>query len=182
MRYLIRSVMVLIILLALGIVLVYTEVIRTPEKSYSNRGEILTVVATTVTELDRVLYAELGQNFLIEPIEKENTLAVVKARVLNQESTQISLSVDGEAARLSVTHESIKGSREFFPLDFREYGIETEELIPVDYLYSPFLWGESQISQGFELGGWMIFEVPKGSRYLGFAWDDVEFIKVIYPK
>ena len=127
MRYLIRSLLVLAILISLGFALVYTDVIRTPQKSYSNRGEILTVVATTVTELDRVLYAESGQNFVVEPLSDENTFALVKARVLNQQSAQISLSVDQEAARLSVTHESIKGSKEFFPLYFREYGKDTEE-------------------------------------------------------
>jgi hypothetical protein len=182
MRYLIRILLVLAVLVGLGVAVVFTDVIRTPQKSYSSHGEILTVVATTVTELDRVLYSESGQNFVIEPLDDGNTLALVKARVLNQQSAQVSLSIDNEAGRLSVTHESIKGSEEFFPLYFREYGKDTEEKIPEDYLYSPFLWGEAQINKGFELSGWMIFEVPKGSGYLGFAWDDVEFIKVIYPK
>ena len=167
------------LLLALVLALALGGCIRSPQKSYASRGEILTVVADMATEVDKVLYTSDEKNYVVTPRGDGNTLALVRTRVINQKSAQVTLSIDKEAARLSVENDG--EIQEIRLLDFREIGVETSEEVPEDYLYKPLHWGKVQIRRGFEINGWMIFEVPKKSEYLGFGWRNVESVNVIYP-
>ncbi len=150
----------------------------TTQNDFSNRGDVLQIVASKVEEVGNVLYyGDSGEVYEITPSVEGNVLALVKARIINQKSTHISLFVDELAANLS-----IKDAQEAPPIYYLERGVESTKIIPSDYKYGPFIWGQVDIPLGYEITGWMIFEVAKGSTYNSFIWEDADFVRVIYPK
>ncbi len=162
---------------------VSTGCIRSPEKIYAGRGEILTIAVTSPEEVERVYYAEKGlppfvvtpQPFVVSPREQGATLVVVKARVINQKSNKVTLSLDSESAQLQ------DSDGRFFPaLNYTEMSAPATGGPPDKYPHTPFLWGLVELGQGFEVTGWFIFEVPVNTEFMDFLWDDVESIRVPY--
>ena len=147
--------------------------IRSEPKPFVARGGILTLVVSEIQEVDRVLYFEDGQTFAITPQEEGTTLALAQVRVINKKSSRVSLTLDEEAILLLEAN-----GENFKPLNYSENSEPTTELMPEKYPYAPFLWGNTDILQGFEVTGWFIFEVPVGSKFTTFFWEDVESIRV----
>jgi hypothetical protein len=152
--------------------------IRSEPEIFVSRGEILIIVISKIQVVDKVFYAkpkedsEEVQTFVITPQEEGTTLALAQARVVNQKSTRVTLTLDKEAVLLEI------GSEIFNPLYFAEHSEPTTELIPEEYSYTPLLWGNVHIKKGFEVTGWFIFEVPVDSDFTNFYWEDVESIRV----
>lgn len=122
--------------------------------------------------------AGLNQNYVIAPKVPGNVIAAVRTRVLNPESTQITLSVDEEAANLrdvnDIQYKLIN------PLP-GEGAVETDEDAPEDNPYAARIWGEFQVITGFEIPGWLYFEVPETLEFSSLVWEDLEFVRVRYP-
>ena len=51
-----------------------------------------------------------------------------------------------------------------------EAGVPTESFHPEKNVYIPFIRGSQRVEKGFELDGWLIFDVPKGSVAESFKW------------
>ena len=147
------------------------------ETIYSHKGDILQIVASAVEEVESVLYSDGGKTYEIKPSEDGLVLAMVNTRIINQRSTQISLSVDNEAAKLTM-----KDGPEVYSFGYMDRGVEVDLVIPDDYSYGPFVWGAIAIPLGYEVSGWMIFEVPKESDYLAFIWEDADFVRIMYQR
>ena len=171
------------IVIYLALVLLLTLVgsagcIRSEPKLFVANGEILTIVISEIQEVDRVLYvqpvdgSEELQTFAITPRQEGNILAMAKARIVNQKSTRVSLTLDREAVTLH-TEEAI-----FSPMYYAENSEPTDDVIPEGYAYAPLLWGNIDMLKGFEVTGWFVFEVPAKSKFTAFQWDDVESILV----
>ena len=79
---------------------IWSGCIRTPDKEYGGRGEILAVGAHKPKLMDQVLYSVKGQNFSISSSEDNFQIAVVKLRVVNMKSTQVTLNVDRDAVTI----------------------------------------------------------------------------------
>ena len=120
----------------------------------------------------------LNQNYVIAPKVPGNVIAAVRTRVLNPESTQITLSVDEEAANLrdvnDIQYKMIN------PLP-DEGAVKTDEEAPEDNTYAARIWGEFQVVAGFEIPGWLYFEVPEALEFSALVWEDLEFVRVRYP-
>ena len=150
----------------------------TSNNMFSNKGDVLQIVASTVEEVEKVLYYDdSGDVYEVTPSNSGNVLALVQARIINQKSTQISLFVDESAANLSII-ESPKAD----PIYYLERGVKSSEVIPSEYKYGPFIWGQVDIPLGYEINGWMMFEVTKGSEYHSFIWEDEDFVRIMYPR
>ena len=80
--------------------------IRSSERERGGKGEIIHVGAYEPVKLDRVVYTLDGKNYVIAPQQEGNVIAAVRARVLNPESTQVTLSVDENAATLRDLNET----------------------------------------------------------------------------
>ena len=124
------------------------------------------------------LDAGLNQNYVIAPKVSGNVIAAVRTRVLNPESTQITLSVDEESANL----------RDLNDIQYKlinplpgEAAVETDEEPPEDNTYAARIWGEFQVISGFEVPGWLFFEVPEPLEFSALVWEDLEFVRVRYP-
>jgi len=163
---------VLVLILALGIA---TGCIRNPDKEFGSRGQYLSIGAYRPQVLDQVVYTLQGQNYVITPQQEGTVIAVVRARAVNRNSTQVTLSVDEDAAALTTV-----GGAAFKPFEAAARAVETSEPGPKDNPYGSHIWGQFQLIQNFEIAGWFFFEVPEKSKFFSFSWDDVEFIRVLY--
>ena len=151
--------------------------IRSSDKEFGGRGDFLSIGAYAPVRLDQVVYAVRGQNFVLTPQEEGTVIAAVRARAVNLESTQITLSLDENAATLQDTE-----SRAFKPFEPGSRAEKTSETPPKDNPYGAHLWGQIQLLKGLELPGWFFFEVPVDSVFATFVWEDVEYVAVRYPE
>ena len=162
------------LILALGIA---TGCIRNPDREFGGRGEYLSIGAYQPQLLDKVVYTVQGQNYVIAPQQEGTVIAAVRTRAVNRNSTQVTLSIDENAAVLTTT-----GGDEFKAFEPDGRAVKTSDPAPEDNPYGSHIWGQFQLIQNFEIAGWFFFDVPEGSEFDSFSWDDVEFVRVIYPK
>lgn len=149
--------------------------IRSGLKEFVARGDVLTIVVGEVKEMGEAVYTVGEQSFAIAPREEGMTLALVQVRVINPTSSRVTLSLDEEAVFLVEA-----GGEELHPLNPGERAVETSVPTPKGNPYGSHLWGQIQILQGYEVTGWFFFEVPVGSKFTAFSWEDVETIMVYY--
>ena len=98
--------------------------------------------------------------------------------MLNPESTQVTLSVDENTATLRDLNEIQYNMIDPNP---GEGAVETQEEPPEGNPYAARIWGEFQIISGFEIPGYLFFEVPENLEFSALVWDHVEFVRVRYP-
>ena len=116
-------------------------------------------------------------NYEITPEADGAKIAAVKVRAVNLTSTQVTLSVDAAAAALND-----RDGQAFRPFEPSSRHVETVAEAPTDNPYGAHMWGRFQLLKGFEVAGWFFFEVPDGIDFGDFAWEDVEFVRVPYPR
>ena len=138
---------------------------------------MLSVGAYKPKLLGKVVYTVQGQNYIITPQEENFKIAAVRARAVNLTSTQVTLSVDENAVTLNA-----KDGAEFKPFEPGMRAVETAEEAPEDNVYGAHIWGPFQLFKGFEIAGWFFFEVPEGTEFADIVWDNVEFVRVPYPR
>ena len=151
--------------------------IRASDKEYGGNGDILSVGAHKPKLIDRVVYAVDGQNYVISSDVQNKTIAVVKTRIVNLKSTQVNLSVDEASATLNTSEGEIYNA--FDPESKAE---KTNENFPENNPYGLQIWGEFTLKKGYEIAGVLFFEVPFGLDFSDLIWDDVEYVRVPYPK
>lgn len=165
---------------AVGLMLVLILVaasgcIRDPDKEYGGRGEYISIGAYLPEMLDTVVYTANGQNYMISPQEEGMSIAAVRARAVNRNSTHVSISVDQDTAILRS-----ENGDEFKPFEPSKRAVKTSEMAPKDNPYVSHLWGQFRVIQNYEIAGWFFFEVPNDSEFTELSWDDLEFIRVKY--
>ena len=173
MKLLVYSITLLLVLNTV----IWSGCIRTPDKEYGGRGEILAVGAHKPKLMDQVLYSVKGQNFSISSSEDNFQIAVVKLRVVNMKSTQVTLNVDRDAVTIVS-----KDGQTFSPFYPEDMASKTSDIHPEGNPYGLHVWGSFQLNKGYEIAGTVFFEVPKGLEVSDAIWDNVEYVRVPYPK
>ena len=165
------------IALMLGLVaILVTGCIRDPDKEYGGKGEFLSIGAHFPKKLDDIVYRVGVQNYILKPLDPGNVIAAVKARAVNPESSQVILSIDERASILRDV-----GGVEFSPFEPGQRAVETTESVHERNLFGVHLWGQHNLTMGFEVSGWFFFEVPESTEFASFVWEDVESVSVHYP-
>jgi hypothetical protein len=171
----------LVLILSLTVV---TGCIRAADNEYGSRGEILSIGAHKPKLLDKVVYTIQDmngrpENWVITPKEEGFKIAVVQTRAVNTKSTQVDLSVDENTAMLTAKD----GGGEFKAFKADKMRVEkTSEEAPKGNPYGSHIWGPYQLFKNFEIAGYLFFEVPDGTEFADMIWDDVEFVRVVYPR
>ena len=144
------------------------------------QGRTLAIEVTKPEIMERVSYTSDGQHFVITPRASNRQLALVNIRVVNQSSTLVPLAIGVSAAQIG----DRRGER-IEALDPFEAAKPTDAS-PEDgeKSYIPFLWGEIVLEKRTQVGGWMIFDVPKGLKLSTIWWNEVDgiIVDVIKPK
>ena len=173
MKLLVYSITLLLVLNTV----IWSGCIRTPDKEYGGRGEILAVGAHKPKLMDQVLYSVKGQNFSISSSEDNFQIAVVKLRVVNMKSTQVTLNVDRDAVTIVS-----KDGQTFSPFYPEDMASKTSDIHPEGNPYGLHVWGSFQLNKGYEIAGTVFFEEPKDLEFSDTIWDNVEYVRVPYPK
>jgi hypothetical protein len=127
--------------------------------------------------VDEVIYSVQEQNYVIAAQGEGSKLAVLRARAVNLTSTQIILFVDETVITLNS-----KDGVAFKPLNPDMISVLTTEDVPENNPYGAHIWGQFRLKKGFEIDGWLFFEVPKDTEFSDIVWESVEFVRVIYPR
>ena len=104
------------------------------------------------------------QDYVIRPSSEEHELMLIRARIGNYDGSLVLLDIEGEPPQLSTntgTHDSVNSYTEASPTD--NYHAQRNEFLP-------FVRGTQRLDVGFELHGWLVFDVPKGSEIESFKW------------
>lgn len=134
------------------------------------RGDILQLSLEQVIVLEEVAYTEepdaegLEKVHVIRSSDEENELVLIRAKVGNHAATLVQLDIEAlppELRTSSGRHHSVNTYKAGMPTD-RPY-VERDA-------YIPFIRGSQRVEKGFELDGWLIFDVPKGSDIVSFKW------------
>lgn len=133
-------------------------------------GRGLTMNVKDVQKVDRLTYQDVdGLYYSVGPVQPGHDLVVARVTIWNTRSGRLSLFVDGKAA-------SLEGKNREQALAIDPYQRrQTLESAPLDLgRYVPLLWGPSDLPQGFNITGWMAFEVPSDVEVQTLEWEQVD--------
>ncbi|MQG06793.1 MAG: hypothetical protein FI681_03140, partial [SAR202 cluster bacterium] len=119
------------------------------------KGRTIAIGATQPIVRDRITFTDTaGKLRLVKPISANNKLVVVKLKIINDSVTHVPVFVDTEAAELG----DRGGSRGWNIDPYVNSVIVATEESELDK-YTPFLNGHIELNKGFEVEGWMIFDI-----------------------
>ena len=137
-------------------------------------GRIITIEVSPLLMLDQAGHAEDGASYAVRPIEQSTEIVAARVVLHNPNATLVSILVDEQAAYL----QDAEGNR-FPPLDPWDRRVAVSNPLAGEETTAPLLWGELTLERGFEVGGWLLFDVPEGAEVTTFTWDQVDFIRLL---
>ena len=150
--------------------------LSTTDRGDSARGKILQVKVSNLQRVPEVAYTADGQHYVIRPQTPDSSLVVAKVVVVNDRSAEVSMFVNRDAAFLA--DRQFKRHWLVDPYTQRE---------PLDQppqdggRYLPLLWGVVNVPRGYQIEGWVVFEIPSGFTPYGFHWEQADSIRVPVP-
>ena len=142
----------------------------TPVLGHTLKGAILQLSLEQVIRLEEVAYTEerdadgRENDYVIRPSSGSNELVVVRVKVGNHADPRVQLDIEDMPPELHTD------SGRYHSVNTYEAGVPTDSFHPVKNVYIPFIRGSQRVEKGFELDGWLIFDVPKGSVVEFFKW------------
>ena len=135
------------------------------------QGPILQLTLEEVVNVPVVVYTEepdatgAEKDYIIQPSSEGNELVLIRARLGNHAATRVQLDIDAQPAELRMDVG-------------RYYAVNTHDVkVPADGFYAgknayvPFIRGSQELEKGFELDGWIVFEVPIGAVAESLKWE-----------
>lgn len=105
-------------------------------------------------------------HFVVRPAKEGHSLYLVRVSLINRISQFESLRVASSTVQLRGELDV-----EWPAVDPFEQADEVETAPPDEDKYVPFVWGNTELLQGFQLEGWLIFELPQGTEPKRMRWD-----------
>lgn len=160
-----------VLLLSLAITALLGTACGTPSAANFFSGRTLTLRALEWKSVSEVRYTADDSHYLVQPKNKGNTLIAIHLQVINFESNYVILTVDKSGLRLRDDK-----FEEYRPLDPLKERVQVAAEGPREGDFSPFIWGDLELSSRFEVIGWIIFEVPRGAKPRELIWDAADTI------
>lgn len=140
--------------------------------SISVTGRSLEIHAPKPQVVEKVAFLDSeGRHRLLRPIASNRQLAVVNVTIVNRTSTIIPLLIDPSAVKLGD-----RRTRRIEAMDIFEVAKVIDEADPEEGNFVPFLWGKVELERNTQVGGWMVFDVPKGLKLQSLWWNEVDDI------
>ena len=105
-------------------------------------------------------------HFVVRPTEEGNSLYLARIILVNTRSQFESLRVSDVSVQLLG-----ELNVEWPALDPFAQGRDVETSPPDIDKYVPFVWGNFELLQDFQLEGWLLFDLPSGTEPRGMRWD-----------
>lgn len=136
-------------------------------------GTAMVINVRQVHTVEQAAYQDGDKFYVVRPSSSGRKLVAALVTVVNQESTVVSMLVTPQAAYV----EDARGNR-FYAVDPFSQREEAASPPPVQDLYNPLLWGKMELTKGYEITGWMVFEAPATMETAVFGWEQVETLRV----
>jgi len=139
-------------------------------------GRNLEVHAEAPVVVDKAFFVDAGETRVIIPSASNRQIVVVKTTIVNRTSTVIPLLVDADAVKLGdrrgKRYEAINPFEKSKKIDGKlTEGIKVKEIAPI-------FWDKTELPRDFQVGGYLVFDVPKGLIIGTLFWDEIEYIPV----
>ena len=105
------------------------------------------------------------RDYVIRPSSEENQLTVIRARIGNHAATRAQIDVEALPPELRMD------TGRYHSVNTYEVRMPTDGFHANKNVYVPFIRGTQEVEREFELDGWLIFDVPKGSQVNSFKWE-----------
>lgn len=105
------------------------------------------------------------QDHVIRPSSEENDLLVIRTRIGNHAATRAQLDIDRLPPELRLDTGRFKSVNTF------ARGVPSDGFHANKNVYIPIIRGIQAVERGFELDGWMVFDVPSGSQVEAYKWE-----------
>ncbi len=150
----------------------------------TSKGETIAVALEATNRVQEVRFrGKDDKHYLLLPANEGNELVVIRLKVHNSEATRVLMTVDKKTAELRGF-----GIGETYTLvDINQLVLESAPNVqvvdsthPAEDRYSPFLAGPFELLKGYGVIGWVIFEVPRGTKLREMRWEaagDVVFLR-----
>lgn len=136
-------------------------------------GRGLTMNVRDLQRVDGIVYRDLdGEFYNVGPVQEGHYLATVLITIWNERSGLLSLNVATDSALLDG-----RDQMEALVVDPYERRVKLESEPAALSPTLPFLWGPSTLPKGFNISGWMVFEVPDEMEILELEWEQVDALR-----
>jgi hypothetical protein len=145
--------------------------------AFGSKGRTMEIHAEAPQVVDRAFFVDKGgKTRILVPGASNRQLVVVEVTVVNRTSTVIPFVVDEEGVQLGDRRAKRYGAINPFEKS-KLYNGTLEESRDVKDIV-PVLWGETDLARKFQVGGYIVFDIPKGTILGTLFWDDVEYVPV----
>jgi hypothetical protein len=138
-------------------------------------GRNLEIYADFPEIVTQAVFEFEGDTRLISPSASNRQIVVVKTKITNRTTTVIPLVVDTETVMLGD-----RRGKKYPPINPYESSeiVESSTIKEGKKNVSPILWEAFDLVRGYEVEGFLVFDVPKGLLLGTLFWDEVEYIPV----
>ena len=125
-------------------------------------------LAINIQELHRVPEFQFQRRdlafYTIRPTEG-NELVMLRLLVLNREADKLFMTVDNQSVELRGFDDD-----KYLPIDYSARGAKLEGEPDLEIRFGPFIWGQLELPKDYQVDGWLIFEVAKGTKLRQMKW------------
>ena len=136
------------------------------------QGDSLIIRIEDIKRLPEIRFEGNDQkHYLIAPSSSDNELVALSLLVYNEEAARLLMTVDETAVQLR----NFDFQESYNLLDLTSANEKNVKIVdsthPSENLYVPFIAGPIEVPHEHQIVGWVVFDVPKGTKLREIRWD-----------
>ena len=154
-----------------------TSCLNDDSSSNFTKGRTIAIETFAPIVRDRISFTDTQGNIRLIKPKPNNKLVAVKVRIINESVTYVPLFIDTEAAELGD-----RGGSRGWNIDPYKSSVSTSSREAELDKFTPLLNGHIELNKGFEVTGWMLFDIERNISPLTLWWRESDDITSDLPK
>tara|TARA_B100000073_G_scaffold252536_1_gene212599 strand:- start:893 stop:1420 length:528 start_codon:yes stop_codon:yes gene_type:complete len=154
-----------------------TSCLNDDSSSNLTKGRTIAIETFAPIVRDRISFTDTQGNIRLIKPKPNNKLVAVKVRIINESVTYVPLFIDTEAAELGD-----RGGSRGWNIDPYKSSVSTSSIEAELDKFTPLLSGHIELNKGFEVTGWMLFDLERNISPLTLWWRESDDITSDLPK
>ncbi len=154
-----------------------TSCLNDDSSSNFTKGRTIAIETFAPIVRDRISFTDTQGNIRLIKPKPNNKLVAVKVRIINESVTYVPLFIDTEAAELGD-----RGGSRGWNIDPYKSSVSTSSREAELDKFTPLLSGHIELNKGFEVTGWMLFDLERNISPLTLWWRESDDITSDLPK
>ena len=154
-----------------------TSCLNDDSSSNFTKGRTIAIETFAPIVRDRISFTDTQGNIRLIKPKPNNKLVAVKVRIINESVTYVPLFIDTEAAELGD-----RGGSWGWNIDPYKSSVSTSSREAELDKFTPLLSGHIELNKGFEVTGWMLFDIERNISPLTLWWRESDDITSDLPK